>query len=583
MQSLVQVIQYLNLALFLVLAVASARLWRARGGRAELWGALTFAALGVVVLIGQLLPDQPETAVELVLQRLDIAVLVLFPFLLYRFTAAFEPPARRLERLVGFVTAAVVAWTLALPDIPQPGESRPAWFIAYLVAFLVHWTLLSVVVSVRLWRAGRGQPSVARRRMQLLAIASAALTVALFVAATGPGEGSALELAVALLATLSALAFLLGLSPPALLRMAWRRPEQERLQQAVADLMGATSEEEVSERVLQPMASMVGAQAIALCDGDDTVIGSYAAPPEDRAPLARGEHCPPSGEPSVLRLSFSGGSLAIWTSPYAPFFGDEELRLLEALAGLTGLALEHSRLFAREREARRALEQADELKTNFVALAAHELRTPVTGIDGLLQTLHARAAQLSPEQREQIETVLRQQSTRMRLLVEQLLDLSRLDAAAVPISPQPLELRQRVEELARATAGEANENVEVDVPADLVAMVDPNALDRIVSNLVGNALRYGEGPVTVRAEQSDRHLRLTVEDRGAGVPPEFAPQLFERFARSNESRARSSGTGLGLAIARSYAQAHGGDLLYEPAEPHGARFQLVLPAERAAA
>jgi signal transduction histidine kinase len=94
-----------------------------------------------------------------------------------------------------------------------------------------------------------------------------------------------------------------------------------------------------------------------------------------------------------------------------------------------------------------------------------------------------------------------------------------------------------------------------------------------------NALRYGAPPVTVSAEQTDHHLRLAVEDCGRGVPPEFVPDLFERFSRAGVSHDRTPGTGLGLAIARSYARAHGGDLLYEDAKPHGARFLLVLPAD----
>jgi signal transduction histidine kinase len=94
-----------------------------------------------------------------------------------------------------------------------------------------------------------------------------------------------------------------------------------------------------------------------------------------------------------------------------------------------------------------------------------------------------------------------------------------------------------------------------------------------------NALRYGSAPVVVSAQRSDSHFRLAVEDRGPGVAPEFVPDLFERFTRSEDSRHRAGGSGLGLAIARSYAQAHRGDLFYEPAQPHGARFQLVLPAD----
>jgi signal transduction histidine kinase len=84
--------------------------------------------------------------------------------------------------------------------------------------------------------------------------------------------------------------------------------------------------------------------------------------------------------------------------------------------------------------------------------------------------------------------------------------------------------------------------------------------------------------VIVSAERTDRHIRITVEDRGHGVSPEFVPDLFERFSRSEGSRATAVGTGLGLAIARSYARAHGGDLVYEDATPIGAKFRLVLPA-----
>jgi signal transduction histidine kinase len=103
----------------------------------------------------------------------------------------------------------------------------------------------------------------------------------------------------------------------------------------------------------------------------------------------------------------------------------------------------------------------------------------------------------------------------------------------------------------------------------------------VIGNLITNAFRYGQPPVIVRAERTDNHLRITVEDRGVGVPAAFVPDLFERFSRSEASRAAAVGTGLGLSIARSYARAHGGDLVYEDADPTGAAFRLVLPANGA--
>jgi two-component system sensor histidine kinase MtrB len=176
-----------------------------------------------------------------------------------------------------------------------------------------------------------------------------------------------------------------------------------------------------------------------------------------------------------------------------------------------------------------------------------------------------------------VRLALIQQTERMARLVEQLLDLSRLDADAIDIAPEQVDVRAQVEEIVRATAADPDA-VEVAVPEDTQATVDRNVLDRVVGNLITNAFRYGQPPVIVSAERTDNHLRITVEDRGKGVSAEFVPDLFERFSRSEGSRASAVGTGLGLAIARSYARAHGGDLIYEDAEPGGAKFRLVLPA-----
>lgn len=163
----------------------------------------------------------------------------------------------------------------------------------------------------------------------------------------------------------------------------------------------------------------------------------------------------------------------------------------------------------------------------------------------------------------------------MRSLVEQLLDLARLDLAAVHIRPEPVRLRPKVEEIVRPLA-DGRTNVRIAVPPDLEAVIDSSALDLMLSNLVANSLRHGEPPVTITAARQDRHLRLAVEDRGGGVPQEFVPRLFDRFARS-ESRGRGDGSGLGLAIAQAYARAHGGEIVYEQAVPHGARFEVVIP------
>jgi signal transduction histidine kinase len=382
-------------------------------------------------------------------------------------------------------------------------------------------------------------------------------------------------------ASVSVATFLVGFSPPRILRLLWRSTEQERVQQAITQLLTfAQSQEEIAGRVLEPAAAIVGARAIAIRNADGRVVAAHHLAGEHWDRLEAGQPPPrlwPDAE--VLEVAAPGGSVVVWTSPYAPFFGDEELALLHTVSGLTGLALDRVRLFQAEHDSRIALERANDVKLNFIALAAHELRTPMTTIHGFVTTLHHLGERLAEEQREQVSDALLQQSERMVRLVEQLLDLSRLDAEAIEIAPEPLALRPHIEEIV-AAAAPIPEAVELDVSPDTVAIVDRHAVERIVSNLVTNAFRYGMPPVHVRATQTDRHLRVSVEDRGRGVPAEFVPNLFERFTRSDRSRETPSGTGLGLAIARSYARAHGGDLLYEDAVPHGACFQLVLPVKR---
>ena len=572
MSAIVEAVGYVNLALLTVLAFAAVWLWRKRQSRAAMWAAVTFAVLAVVVDAGRLLPDDPSGAAENLALRLLVALLVLFPYLLYRFSSSFEPASPRLEQLVALLTLSVLVWTFALPDFPSEGEPRSTGFQAYLAAFVFHWTVLTLVVATRLWRAGRGQPSVARKRMRFLAAATVLITLALLVAVPDTADDSAAALAAELLVTVAALAFLVGLTPPTLLRIAWRRPEQNRLAEAVSQLMTATTEHEVADRVLPAMAAIFGARAVALVDETGGLVDVHGAHPEAFAAASeRGE---------AMQVQLPGGSLRVWTTPYAPFFGDEELRLLRSLGALTGLALDRARLFAQERKARDALLRADELKTQFVALAAHELRAPVTSIRGFAETIQYRRHQLSEEQVEKLQETLYAQIRRTSDLVEQLLDLTRLDAEVIAVKPKPVEVKSRLEEVVRSAAGGRTQDIVIEADESLRAVVDPAVLDRVVSNLVVNALRYGEAPVTVSALQSDRHFRVVVEDSGPGVPPEFVPRLFERFTRSPELQREKGGSGLGLAIARSYAHAHGGQLLYEPAQPHGARFELVVPTER---
>jgi signal transduction histidine kinase len=245
-------------------------------------------------------------------------------------------------------------------------------------------------------------------------------------------------------------------------------------------------------------------------------------------------------------------------------FDSEDQELLQLVASRAAIAIEGARLHDE-------LVRLDQVKLNFVAIASHELRTPATSVYGIASTLKHQRDALTPEVREELEEALWQQAIRFRSLIEQLLDLSRLDAKAIPIEPEALLLHELIAEIAGVAAPEAD--IRIDVPEELVIEADRVALERIFSNLITNAVKYGEPPVAVSAQTRDRYFRVSIEDRGQGVPPEIVPRLFERFERGSVGQ----GSGLGLSIAKAYARAHGGDLFYDPSSSEGTRFDLILP------
>jgi signal transduction histidine kinase len=252
-------------------------------------------------------------------------------------------------------------------------------------------------------------------------------------------------------------------------------------------------------------------------------------------------------------------------------FTPADVELLEVVAQRAAIAID--RALAHEE-----LIRLTEVQRDFVAFAAHELRTPAATVYGLAATL-ARRTDLTPETVEEVRETLYAQAERLRTLVEQLLDLSRLDAASLRLSLERVALAEELEGIVKAVAPGREGDVTITTPGTTEVMVDRTVIERVVSNLLTNALHYGAPPIRVLGRLTDRHLRIVVEDNGEGIDPLFVPHLFDRFRRSEDSSGKRTGAGLGLSIARSYARAHGGELLYDHTGGPGARFELVLPSQ----
>ncbi|MGH2735050.1 MAG: PAS domain S-box protein, partial [Actinomycetota bacterium] len=354
MQLLIDVIGWVDAAVFALLTILSTRQWLRTRAKASGWLAAAFGAFASVILVGELLPEDASGGAEWA-GRLLICVLVLFPYLLFRFGAALEPASRRLELVAALLTAAVVIATLALPDFPDEA-SDSAYLQAYIWLVLGQWTALSSLVAARLWRAGVRQPGVVRRRVRLLSLASIGMSMALILAGVlSSADSLGLDLIVQLLAVSSALMFFGGSFPPTWLRTLWRMEEEDQVRQASVKLMVATSREEILDSILPHVAGVVGGRAAAILDREGNVLASHRVGRELEGQLA-GKLEEQDG---LIRVELAFGSLVVWATPYTPLFGRDEIQLLNSVGALAALALERTQLFALERQARRSLERAN--------------------------------------------------------------------------------------------------------------------------------------------------------------------------------------------------------------------------------
>ncbi|HUZ42894.1 MAG TPA: PAS domain-containing sensor histidine kinase [Acidimicrobiales bacterium] len=224
------------------------------------------------------------------------------------------------------------------------------------------------------------------------------------------------------------------------------------------------------------------------------------------------------------------------------------------------------------RAGQETLQRANEAMRSFVAVASHDLRSPVAVIRGLAGTLAADWSALPDSERLDIAQMVARASERMGRLVENLLMISRLDSGVSAGRPRPVPLRDAVDLAVRHM--EDRDSVRVSVSDDVVVMVDPEHLERMLTNYLHNAVNHGRSPVRVEATVAGALVELRVIDSGGGVPEEFVPRLFERFFRADAQEVR--GTGLGLSIVRDLARAAGGDAWYEAGRGGGC-FVMSLP------
>ncbi|HEU5104162.1 MAG TPA: PAS domain S-box protein [Roseiflexaceae bacterium] len=265
-------------------------------------------------------------------------------------------------------------------------------------------------------------------------------------------------------------------------------------------------------------------------------------------------------------------------------FSADERAFLQTLASQCAQALERARLYEAEHLARANAESAVRLRDQFLSIAAHELKTPLTSLLGyaqLFQRRTARAGNLSAADQRALGVIV-DQAGRLNRMVAALLDITRIETGQLSISRAPLdlcELTQRVGEEAREQVGD--HPLEISCPAGpLMIEGDDLRLEQVLQNLIQNAAKYSSPgtPVTVRVRRQGTYARIDVVDRGMGIPETALPRLFQRFYRApNVDDRQISGMGIGLYVVKEIVLLHNGTIEVESTEGQGSTFTVRLP------
>jgi two-component system phosphate regulon sensor histidine kinase PhoR len=227
------------------------------------------------------------------------------------------------------------------------------------------------------------------------------------------------------------------------------------------------------------------------------------------------------------------------------------------------------------------LERLERVRQEFLSNVSHELRTPLTAILAFVETLEDGALEDRDSNRRFL-SIIRKNAERMHNLIDDILELSAIEAGTAQVSIEPVPLRMLVNDVLTALASQAatrRVTLSNEVSTDAIVFADARRLEQMLTNLVDNAIKFNreDGSVIVRHERGTSD-RITVTDTGDGIPPEHVKRIFERFYRVDRARSREmGGTGLGLAIVKHLARAHGGDVSVQSIPGQGSAFVIELP------
>ncbi|MFI5888761.1 sensor histidine kinase [Actinoplanes sp. NPDC051513] len=582
---------------------------RALGGylrrRDTLQGTVTLVFLPCTVVFCADIARRVGGGLPMWVSLVSTTALLAQPYLTLRMAAQLRRVPRWLDRLV---LCAYVALAVPIIREPRPLDTRA------LVAIVVGFSLSEAVPAALLYGKARTRAGANRARLMTAAAATLAFAIMIvFIGLNGLWRGHPTLLTISrVLALASGLGYLVAFLPPRWLRRVFSASAAhqvtERLLRAPAQ-----SSAEVWQLYAEQMREQTGAEAVAVFmprpDGQ-LAQAAFAGPHMPSHPELDAEELTtliPAGRQARLREGASalvahyGDDLGndfvtVLSMPVPPdvegavllfnrhrtLFSDDDLRLLAALGGQAGILAERQAVAETLSASVDALTRANQAKSAFLANMSHELRTPLNAIIGFSDLMRVEEPE-GDRRRVPAEWVDHIHTSGRHLLglINDILDLAKVEAGHLELRPAPLRLDTAVTELLTGLAPLfKTQHIEVrtDLPP-ITALADRVRFRQIVENLLSNAIKFTEpgGHVTVAAHQAGDDAYVTVADTGVGIAPEDQERVFEEFQQAGDPDRRRAGTGLGLALTRRLVEAHGGEITLVSALGRGSAFTVRLP------
>ena len=574
--------QDLTAAAFVALGAAIAYQWYRERGRAQSKLALALISLGVVAAIGRLQgPGRPSAVVT----AFTLVLFVASGYFVLLFRDELIPLSRTARRAANGLLVASIA--VAVLDAAVFANGDPLVVLALQLELVTAWAVFTGEPIARFWIASAQLPAVQKIRLRFLSFGFGVLILLLFVAVLG---GAALRTPAAILVTqLFALAVVpaiyVSFAPPPLLRRIWRMSEENAVRAAMQDLLiFSPSREVLAERAAFWAARLVGATSGFIVDADGNVIASSGIERERAADLAANRVRLQDGAGDIVRvplhLSDGRGYLAIVGGPYTPVFGSEEVAQLKAYASSVSAGLERARVTER-------IAAIEKNKSQFLNLASHELRGPITVLRGYVSMLEGGLLGQLNERGRKAAAVMAAKVSEMNELVEEMIESARLEEGGLTVRPVDSDLRDITREAAEMVSPLLDDEhpFVLDLPERRVwVKVDPERTKTIVANLLSNAIKYSPqgGQITCQVRSRAGIAKVAVTDHGLGISREDMVTLFTRFGRViTPETEHLKGTGLGLFLGRQLARLQGGDITVASVPGEGSTFTLQLPARGA--